>query len=435
MIRVYTSSVIDASADTVWSRIRDFNACRRGTRHRRQPDRERRGDHRLGCIRHFHTRDGGMIRERLVALRDYDYSCSYEILESPMGVDNYVATLKLTPVTHGARSFVEWSAEFDCGEGREHELTEPIGDGVFQGGLDAAEALILSAAQGALPAARRPLHRDRRADRSRLGGAARLQQPRPLARRRRRESHRGRRAQRPGRLRAQLHAERRKPHPRATDRALRQRAQEHLLHRRGDACRCSATSRRDAEAGDRRRPHVLALGVDLRDAAGRERELREMVARDVYEAGFANLRRHLREGGDRRGPVPRRCRARCRCRREAPSCAATAGPRSCSPRRRGPAPGPARCGSASARSASTTSTSTCARAGSRRCCRCRGVPGMEAVGTVLDVGEGVSGLLPGDRVAYLGRLPAPFAACGRCRPGGSCDSLQASKTTSRPRRC
>jgi hypothetical protein len=35
------------------------------------------------------------------------------------------------------------------------------------------------------------------------------------------------------------------------------------------------------------------------------------------------------------GPVARRCRARCRCRREAPSCAATAGPRSCSRRRRG----------------------------------------------------------------------------------------------------
>ena len=26
MIRVYVSSVVDASADTVWSRIRDFNA-------------------------------------------------------------------------------------------------------------------------------------------------------------------------------------------------------------------------------------------------------------------------------------------------------------------------------------------------------------------------------------------------------------------------
>ena len=35
---------------------------------------------------------------------------------------------------------------------------------------------------------------------------------------------------------------------------------------------------------------------------GRERELREMVARDVYEAGFANLRRHLRQGADLRAP-------------------------------------------------------------------------------------------------------------------------------------
>src|SRR4249920_2059017 len=34
---------------------------------------------------------------------------------------------------------------------------------------------------------------------------------------------------------------------------------------------------------------------------GQERELREMVATDVYEAGFENLRRYLQGGGDRRG--------------------------------------------------------------------------------------------------------------------------------------
>ena len=78
-----------------------------------------------------------MIRERLLALSDYDYSCSYEILESPMGVDNYVATLKLTPVTDGDRCFAELSAEFDCAEGRERELTEQIGRDVFQVGFDA----------------------------------------------------------------------------------------------------------------------------------------------------------------------------------------------------------------------------------------------------------------------------------------------------------
>ncbi|OUL98243.1 hypothetical protein A8M77_32600 [Variovorax sp. JS1663] len=43
------------------------------------------------------------------------------------------------------------------------------------------------------------------------------------------------------------------------------------------------------------------------------------------------------------------------------------------------------------------------------------VLGMEAAGSVLDIGPQVAGLLPGDRVAYLG--PVPGAYCGvRCVP-------------------
>jgi hypothetical protein len=138
MVRLYVSSVIDAAADTVWSHIRDFNALplwHPGIADSRIENNE--PSDRVGCIRHFHTKDGGMIRERLLALSDYDYTQTYEILESPMGVTNYVATLKLTPVTDGSRSFAEWSAEFDCEEGRENELTQLIGQGVFQGGFEA----------------------------------------------------------------------------------------------------------------------------------------------------------------------------------------------------------------------------------------------------------------------------------------------------------
>ena len=138
MVQVYASSVIDSSADNVWSRIRDFNGlplwhpaiADSRIENSQPPDR-------IGCIRHFHLRDGGTIRERLLALSDYDYSCSYEILESPMVVEHYVATLKLTPVTDGRRCFAEWSAEFECAPGREQELSETIGGGVFQGGFDA----------------------------------------------------------------------------------------------------------------------------------------------------------------------------------------------------------------------------------------------------------------------------------------------------------
>ena len=138
MIKVYVSSVIDASADNVWARIRDFNGLPQW--HPAIADSRIENSEtsdRVGCIRHFHTRDGGMIRERLLGLSDYDYTQTYEILESPMGVANYVATLKLTPITDGNRSFAEWSAEFDCAEGREAELTQTIGQGVFQGGFDA----------------------------------------------------------------------------------------------------------------------------------------------------------------------------------------------------------------------------------------------------------------------------------------------------------
>jgi hypothetical protein len=138
MIKVYTSSVIDTAADNVWQRIRDFNALpvwHPGIADSRIENSE--PSDRVGCVRHFHTRDGGMIRERLLGLSDYDFNCVYEILESPMGVANYVATLKLTPITDGNRCFAEWSAEFDCAPGREAELTQGIGTGVFQAGFDA----------------------------------------------------------------------------------------------------------------------------------------------------------------------------------------------------------------------------------------------------------------------------------------------------------
>jgi len=138
MVNVYVSTVLNASADTVWSRIRDFNAMPQW--HPGIADSRIENDQaadRVGCIRHFHTRDGGMIREQLLALSDFEYSYTYEILESPMGVTNYISTLQLTPVTDGNRCFAEWSAEFECAPGREAELTQLIGQGVFQAGFDA----------------------------------------------------------------------------------------------------------------------------------------------------------------------------------------------------------------------------------------------------------------------------------------------------------
>ena len=141
MIRVYTSSVVDASAEAVWALIRDFNGLPKW--HPAIADSRIENGwpaDRIGCIRNFRLKDGGTIREQLLTLSDYEYECTYSILESPMGVSNYIATLKLTPVTDGSRTFAEWSAEFDAPPGRERQLADQIGQGVFQGGFNALKS-------------------------------------------------------------------------------------------------------------------------------------------------------------------------------------------------------------------------------------------------------------------------------------------------------
>ena len=87
----------------------------------------------IGCVRSFSLKDGGHLREQLLALSDVDHSFSYSILVSPMPVKNYVATFRFTPVTVGNGTFTEWWADFDVTSGSEDAMVAQIGDGVFVG--------------------------------------------------------------------------------------------------------------------------------------------------------------------------------------------------------------------------------------------------------------------------------------------------------------
>lgn len=138
MARVYISSVIDAPAAKVWGRIRDFNALPRWHPAIRD-SRIENGEppDRVGCIRDFRLQNGDRIREQLLGLSDHDYFCTYAILESPMPLTEYVATLRLTPITDGDRTFAEWTAEFDCAAEEIEELVARIGSNVFQAGFSA----------------------------------------------------------------------------------------------------------------------------------------------------------------------------------------------------------------------------------------------------------------------------------------------------------
>lgn len=138
MAKVYFSSIINAPASEVWARVRDFNGLPNwhpGIVESRIENGE--PSDKIGCVRNFRLGNGDQLREQLLGLSDYDLFCTYSILEGPMPLTDYVATLRLTPVTDGDRTFTEWSAEFNCAPENEAELVTGIGQNVFQGGFDA----------------------------------------------------------------------------------------------------------------------------------------------------------------------------------------------------------------------------------------------------------------------------------------------------------
>jgi uncharacterized protein YndB with AHSA1/START domain len=138
MPRVYASSVIDAPAAKVWEKVRDFNALPRWHPRIRE-SRIENGEpsDKVGCVRDFRLQNGDRLREKLLGLSDYDMFCTYSILESPMPLTNYMATLRLTPISDGNRTFIEWTAEFDCAAEAAADLVDGIGGNVFQAGFDA----------------------------------------------------------------------------------------------------------------------------------------------------------------------------------------------------------------------------------------------------------------------------------------------------------
>lgn len=137
MARLYVSTVLGASPAKVWARVRDFNGLP-GWHPAIAESRIENGEpsDRIGCVRDFRLRNGERVKEKLLGLSDFDLFVTYGIVESALPVTDYVATLRLTPVTDGDRTFIEWTAEYDCPPEREADVAAAIGGGVFQGGFD-----------------------------------------------------------------------------------------------------------------------------------------------------------------------------------------------------------------------------------------------------------------------------------------------------------
>lgn len=138
MQRVTRSTIIDAPIDQVWAILRDFNSHDQW--HPAVADSHIEGGEapdQVGCVRNFHLKDGAHIREQLIALSDEDHISTYCILDATVPLQRYVATVTLKPVTDGNRTFWHWQSTFDTPPGRERELADMVGKGVYEAGFEA----------------------------------------------------------------------------------------------------------------------------------------------------------------------------------------------------------------------------------------------------------------------------------------------------------
>jgi hypothetical protein len=147
MPRVYYSTILSAPVEDVWEIVRDFNGLPNWHPGIKASEIEDGCGPEctacVGSVRHFQLANGEWMREQLLALSDLDFSVTYSILETGMKLKNYVATLKLTPVTATDETFAEWEAVFDVTDPAAEEETAETVHSVFESGLENLDDMLL----------------------------------------------------------------------------------------------------------------------------------------------------------------------------------------------------------------------------------------------------------------------------------------------------
>lgn len=141
MVTVIRSTILEAPIEAVWDILRDFNGHDRWhpAVETSQIERGREAD-RVGCVRRFKLGDGSELREQLLALSDVDASYSYCLLDTPVPLFNYVAHVRLTPVTDADHTFWQWEGRFSTFAERREDLSKMVGDEIYTAGFEAIRA-------------------------------------------------------------------------------------------------------------------------------------------------------------------------------------------------------------------------------------------------------------------------------------------------------
>jgi hypothetical protein len=145
MAKAYYSTVLDHSADEVWSVIRMFDHYSwAGVKAETIIEDGRKGD-QVGSVRRVDT-GARVLRQNLRAHSDAERFYSYGFVSEPsIPVQDFAATIRVTPVTDTAKAFVEWWATFDCELADRDRIVKQLETGGFAVWLGALRQFMAAA--------------------------------------------------------------------------------------------------------------------------------------------------------------------------------------------------------------------------------------------------------------------------------------------------
>lgn len=140
-LSVVESVEIKAPIAKVWAATKDFDSLDKWHPGFSKDVLTKGTNNSPGTVRALTIKDGPTFTEELISFTESTHTYRYKILESPLPVQNYVSTFKVTPGKNGTTT-VTWSAKFTRKNPADNPPAPESDDaavklitGVFQAGL------------------------------------------------------------------------------------------------------------------------------------------------------------------------------------------------------------------------------------------------------------------------------------------------------------
>jgi hypothetical protein len=137
MATVSMKAILKASADEVWKTVKDFNGLPKFISAIVKSDMKGAG---IGAVRTLTLATGGPpIVERLERVDDKARTLSYSIVDSPLPLEKYFATMELKALGQG-QCQLNWSSTFEP-KGATEEAAKKVVEGVYNAGFEGLKKL------------------------------------------------------------------------------------------------------------------------------------------------------------------------------------------------------------------------------------------------------------------------------------------------------